>query len=184
MIFKAVDIEDVDKIRKWRNNSKQNMMLRTPFLLTREMQEDFYESKISNRNSNCRFWSIWKKENNLKSTLIGMAGLENIQWENRLAEISIITDPKHVFSLKDIVAKLIELAFNQLNLKSVFTEVYGCSPYRSIWKECADVFGAFESEIPFRKFYGGQYYNSIIYTFVLKEVTDGNSSSESPSELN
>src|SRR5689334_8398104 len=92
MKLKALSITDVEQVRQWRN--QQTEMLRTPFLLTIEMQSRFYSDVVCNRQSNSRYWGIWTDEK-IKPSLIGMCGLENISWENRLAEISLIFNPEY-----------------------------------------------------------------------------------------
>ena len=90
MEFRELTMTDCEKVRQWRNQCLY--ALRTPFQLTQEMQEDFYKNTVCNRNAKARFWGIWIKDK-VSSTFIGMCGLENIEWENSCAEISIILNP-------------------------------------------------------------------------------------------
>jgi hypothetical protein len=168
MTYKEVTYNDLELIREWRNS--QLSMLRTPYILTEEMQREFYKDKICNRNSNCRFFSVIHGVD-----LVGMVGLENIQFENRLAEISLVTNPDNKNYIEGIARHILDYGFNNLNLKSIFAEVYGCSPYLEIWEGLANATNAWENltdvsvdvaVIPYRKFYKGRYYRSTIYTFI------------------
>lgn len=172
--------EDMPTIVKWRN--QQQEILRTSYLLTDEMQYRFYDEVICNRNSNCRFFAVTNNVNEL----IGMAGLENIQWDNRLAEISIITNPD-IFILPCIFKKIKYIAFNQMNLNSIFTEVYKCSRYINAWEDIAKANKADIALLPRRKYWKSEYFDSYIYTFINhgEEIqTNECSSVESTSQFN
>lgn len=162
MGYREVKYNDLDLIREWRNS--QLSMLRTPYLLTVDMQVDFYKEKICNRNSNCRFFSI---EHGVD--LVGMVGLENIQFENRLAEISLVTDPNKTNMIEAIAKYILKYGFNFMNLNSIFAEVYQCNPNFDIWMKLANEFKAAKAVIPFRKFYDERYFDSTIFTFSFKD---------------
>ena len=61
---------------------------------------------------------------------------------------------------------LLDIAFKQLNLVSVYTEVYECSPYFERWDEYGVEKSAYGTVVPFRKFWDGRFYDSVLYTFV------------------
>lgn len=164
MRFKVVEIEDMKYIVKWRN--KQLPMLRTGQPLTFEMQEKFYHEVLCQRHNSTRLFSVVDNLDNL----IGMAGFENIQWENSLAEISLLTDPGKTLYIKPILEGLINMAYNTLNLKTIFTEVYDCSPYAKLWYEMASEKKALLTKLPLRKYWEGSFYNSSVYTFTRLEV--------------
>jgi hypothetical protein len=46
--------EELELVRGWRNEEMQ--FLRTPYFLTKEMQEDFYRDVICNRQSEHRYF--------------------------------------------------------------------------------------------------------------------------------
>ena len=74
MEFKALRLEDMEKVREWRSGCMES--LRTPFILTKEMQEDYYKNVICDRNSNARMWGVWSKDK-----FVGITGLLNIEWQ-------------------------------------------------------------------------------------------------------
>lgn len=156
MKFIALSLEDLEKVREWRYSQKE--MLRTAFLLTKEMQEQFYYEIICNRQANARYWGIFEEYNNL----IGMCGIENIQWENRLGEISLIMSPQHNENkMKNALFKLLNEGFNNLNLDNIYTEVYYCSRLFNFWKELDSQMVT----LPNRKYYEGKYYDSLYINF-------------------
>lgn len=162
--------EDVEVARNWRNRTPE--MLRTSFLLTEQMQKDFYLDVICDRRSTSRFFSIV----DIQGDLLAFIGIENIQWENRLGEISCIIKYGYETYMTEILNIVLDTAFNQLNLISVFTEVYECSPYFEEWERYAIDKLAYDSILPYRKFWDGRFYDSIIYTFVnpaYEKLCDG-----------
>ena len=73
MELKAPTRQDVERVRHWRNNALET--LRTPYLISEEMQANFYDS-LQNRESRNRYWSIYDNDE-----LIGFGGLTGIEWE-------------------------------------------------------------------------------------------------------
>jgi len=177
--FRILESIDMNQIRLWRN--EQLSILRTSYGLTQQSQLEFYNNKISNRDSNCRFWAVISGD----KSLCGMVGLENIQWDNRIAEISLITDPDKANLIPNILKTLLEIAFDHINLVSVFSEVYECSPYLKLWEQTSRMNNGMGVSIPLRKFHGGKYHDSTLFTFIRGvEVTNESTSLEPTSELN
>lgn len=129
MILDVLSKNDCEQVRIWRNHCLET--LRTPYPLTKEQQEKFYEDVICNPKSNHRYWAIYS------DVLIGMGGLTYIEFENRQAEISLIINPalqKQGYG-KEAVRLLLDQAFNYLNLDLVYGEVYMCNPAVAFWKK-------------------------------------------------
>ena len=160
MKLKCLSLFEFDTIRIWRN--EQIGMLRTSFPLTKEMQDDFYEKVICDRNSNSRFWGLWNKEK-----FLGMCGIENIQWENRLGEISLLLNPEIITdeNLQKSLELVLHEGFNKLNLENIFTEVYECSHIHRFWIESANKYNAKLVVLPNRKYWNGKYYDSEYINF-------------------
>jgi hypothetical protein len=121
----------------------------------------------------------------INGTFVSMAGLENIQWENRLAEISLITDREYSHLISDIFQELKLRAFEELNLIEIHTEIYQCNYYRDMWANIANHHDAISALLPIRKYWKGKYYPSIFYSFMRRELLDNeNTVIKSTSELN
>lgn len=168
MEFRELTVVDCEKVRQWRNRCM--IALRTPFMLTQEMQEDFYKNTVCNRNSKARFWGIWIKDK-VSSTFIGMCGLENIEWENSCAEISIILNPDlhgKGFGSK-AMAILFEKGFSDLGLKTIYGEVYECNPALHFWMNIIEKYNVDTARLPNRKLWKGNYYDSLYFS-IDKEV--------------
>lgn len=167
MKFKALTQEQCELVRQWRNEDIS--IYRTPFLITKAMQEDFYNNIICNRNSNHRYWAIWKNE------FMGMIGLTDISLENRNAEISIVIDPQqqHKGLGRQAIDMLLDKAFNELNLNSIFAECYEYNSAINFWNKISEKYQIEVTRLPMRKFYKGLYFASYFYTF-LKENYEKN----------
>lgn len=177
MKLKPLSISDMEPIRKWRN--EQLLMLRTSFPLTKEMQEDFYHNVISNRNANARYWGIFEEIETdyvappfnsfnpiMNDRLIGMAGIENIQHENRLGEISLLLKSSDMNDYGDEALRLLlHKGFMDLNLDNIYTEVYYCSGFYGQWINNAKEYDCIVAMLPYRKFYNGIYWDSAYINF-------------------
>jgi diamine N-acetyltransferase len=163
--LRALNIEDMEPIRKWRNECLDT--LRTPFPLTKEQQEDWYKNEICNRQSRSRFWAIvndkYSKGDGL--TLIGYGGIENIQWENGIGEISLLIDPEYRGNGYGFEAanKIIKHAFTRMGLHSIYAECYLSNLAIAFWdKVFKDKFSA---TLPWRKYIDGRYESSRYYAW-------------------
>jgi RimJ/RimL family protein N-acetyltransferase len=165
MNFRTLNKNDMELIIKWRSTCPE--ALRTTFPLTLENQLDFYNNTVINKNSNARWWGI---EENI---LIGYCAIENISWENRNGEISLLIDPQYHEKGygREAVKMLLNKGFNQLNLDNIYGECYQCSPAVSFWEKIIRQYNGTKSILPNRKYWSGQYYDAIYFNFT-KEVVN------------
>jgi len=162
---------------EWR--TEQRDILRTPYFLTAEMQEDFYRDVVCNRNSRHRFYAVVDSESTEYMTEIGvpvmcekyvaMVGLVNIEWENSTAEISLITSESD--KVDEIRELLFDEAFNRLNLHSVFGESYFVSE-ENLPTEMIEKYGAYTVWLPDRKYINGTYYSSLWWMITRRMYED------------
>jgi RimJ/RimL family protein N-acetyltransferase len=157
MGLSALTKDDVEKVRHWRNNQLE--ALRTPFLLTEEMQAEFYDKVVCNRQANARFWAL------RFYGLTGMAGLVNIEWENRIAEISLILDPSqtHRGYGTQAVDLVLSEGFNNMNLQNIYGECYLCNPAVDFWRKVIQRYNAKTTILPNRKYWQGKYWDSLYF---------------------
>lgn len=168
--FAAPSLERLQEARDWRNSVPET--LRTPFLLTKEMQQGFYQNVICNRSSNLRFWAVEDD-----GGFVGLVGLTNIEWENRLAEISIILHPgerRHGLGTK-VIHELLRKGFEELNLENIYAEYYLVNPAKFFWQKIIERYGAYATKLPNRKYWAGKYHDSIYLSIgreAFNEVQD------------
>lgn len=182
MILEPLTREDMEQIRVWRHGVPET--LRTPYMLTKEMQEDYYENVICNRNSTTRYWALkdnivtgdnWPdiaigRANCLHPVetmlLIGYGGIENISWENRIGEISLLIAPDYRGKGygREAVRIFLDQAFNYLNLEYVHGECYGCGPWKFWQKQVKEYLGN-GTIFGHCKYWAGRYYQSYQFEF-------------------
>ena len=151
---------DCELIRIWRN--KDISVYRTAYLITEDMQADFYKDVISNRKSDCRFWAVLDDQ-----VFIGMVGLVNISLENRNAEISIVIDPelRQSGKGKEALELLLDKGFNEVNLDTIYGECYYNNPGIRFWENMIKKFHGIFTELKARKYSLGMYHDSLYFTF-------------------
>jgi RimJ/RimL family protein N-acetyltransferase len=158
--------KECELVRQWRNENIQ--VYRTPFLFTPEMQENFYDNTICNRQSNSRYWAV--KDGDI-AVFIGMVGLCNISLENRNAEISIVIDPelRGTGHGEKALLHLLNKGFNELNLDNIYGESYRCNPDIGFWEAMIDKFEAYSVDLKNNKFHDGQYWDSLWFNFTRQD---------------
>jgi RimJ/RimL family protein N-acetyltransferase len=129
-----VPIRDEDKyaIRNWRND--QMDVLRQESLLTLEEQEAYFENVISKlfevEEPTQFIFSLLEK-----SHLIGYGGLVHIDWKNKTAEISFLSETSRsktkdsfIKDWVDYLSLVKEIANIYLNFNSIYTYAYDLRP--------------------------------------------------------
>ena len=159
MQLKAPSRKDVEQVRRWRNEALNT--LRTPFRLTEEMQARFYEDAICNRQSNSRWWSFYEA-----GALVAFGGLTDIEWENGLAEISLIVRPDVQRSGygRKAVSMIMAEGFGNMGLNTICGECYECNPAIEFWRKITEEGGGYCTMIPRRKLWQGQLYDALHFS--------------------
>jgi len=160
MRLDALTLEQCEQVRLWRNDALY--ALRTPYPLTAEQQAEFYRNVVCDRNARSRYWAVI-----LADSFVGQAGLENIEWENRRAEISLLIDTQYrgkgigeqAFEL------LMEQGFKYMNLDHIWGECYLSNPAIKFWTRLAEKHNAKTVVIPATRFWEGNTVASYHFTF-------------------
>lgn len=164
--------ENCQKARVWRNEVRE--ALRTPIMLTEQMQDDFFDRISHNRNSEDSYWEIHEDEypsfpNSKKTCFLGIVGLTDWERTNSLAEISLFLDPQ--YRRRGIGSKAVNLAleeaFDRMNLHQVLGECFYCNPCLPFWEKITRRYGGTGVILPDRKYWDGKYWNS--YYFAIFE---------------
>lgn len=157
MKLQPLTLDNLLEATEWRNDSL--ISLRTPYFLTNDMQEDFYKATICDRKSQHRYFSIHEK------SFIGMGGIINIEWENRLGEMSLIISPelRKMDLGKVAVRLLLEFGFNTLNLENIWGECYFCNPAIKFWEKIIKEYYGYHTTLVNRKYWEGNYYGSLYF---------------------
>lgn len=173
MKIRPLSLEDMEQVRQWRNEMPET--LRTPYPLTKEQQAQYYQDVICNRQSTTRYYGFWELGPPLDKTdqFICMGGIENIQNETRIGEISLIVNPEYRGKGygRKIVNEILGFAFNTLNLDAVWGECYMCGNVE-FWCKIIKEHNAFHTQLPHRKYFNGQYYDSLYFTFLKNQYCE------------
>ena len=149
-------LENAGLVAGWRNDARNT--LRTTGFCTIDLQESFIENLDPKVN---RYFAFYDG-----GDLVAFGGLTDIQWENRMAEISLIVDPDLVKSGigSDAVDMLLEEAFNKMNLKTVFGECYKSNSAVDFWFRLTEKYEGYTTILPNRKYWNGEFYDSLYFS--------------------
>ena len=127
-----IRIQDVQLIRKWRN--EQIKFLRQEIPITYEVQKSYFENVIKPSFNQSKpkviLFSFIEK-----SSIIGYGGFVNINWNNKISEISFLIETKRAKNpskyRNDFTSFLIllkKLACKELKFRKLFTKTYDVRP--------------------------------------------------------
>jgi RimJ/RimL family protein N-acetyltransferase len=159
MIMQPIFISDYPQICQWREQARET--LRTSGFVS-DSDTGFLDDPKHN------YLGFYDKDG-----LLAFGGLTNIQWENRLTEISLIVNPDNKRSGigSDCVDMLLDEAFNKMNLKTVTGECYLCNPGIDFWYRVIEKYNGRKTILPNRKFWNGKYYDSLYFSIDCAEYT-------------
>lgn len=178
MKLETLTREQVQQVRKWRNAEPQ--FLRTPYMITEKMQDEFFDNVINDRDSKHRYFAIMESKQTgytkgddleYRDQFIGMGGLTNIEWENGTAEISLIINPDYrgKGDGKKSVNLLLNEAFFKMRLFTVYGEVYDCG-HRKFWENITIELNGYKTDLVNRKWWNGKLYGSMWFSIKGGEV--------------
>jgi RimJ/RimL family protein N-acetyltransferase len=155
----ALNVDDVQTVREWRLTCREG--LRTPVMLGEEQQDTFYEKVVCKGTDKNRYFAV--RDGDL---LVAMVGLTGIEWENGMAEISLITDPAKAG--KGIGSGALELllreGFDVMGLATIYGECYLCNPAIGFWQRMCERYNAYTTTLPRRKRWAGKLWDSLYFS--------------------
>ena len=125
--LRALEKEDLEAIKKWRNDKNTRIHTREYRLLNMINQNNWFESIHRQNPPSAIMFGIENKKNKL----IGVCGLTYIDWKNRHAEISNILSMvnwQRTKEAKNTLELLIDYGFNELNLHRLWVEIFDTIP--------------------------------------------------------
>jgi len=159
MTLQPLTFEEAQTIREYRNTIPE--CLRTAHGISEIEQAQWYKNVAANPKSRARWWGIHTDDE-----FIGYAGIENIQWESSIGEISIIILPDYQCKGHGRIAvyMVLDEAFNRMNLKTVCGECYRSNPGLGFWFSIVEGLEAFSTWLPNRKYIFGRYWDSYYFS--------------------
>lgn len=152
MTLEAMTLDDAQTARRWRNERLD--ALRTPHQLSEAEQQSWYF------NHDGRFFSIVDD-----GFLAGYGGIQHIQWESRIGELSLLMDPGMAHLRAAALDLLLAYAFDTMRLDTVYAEVYTCNQNLTWWQYVAAGPECTVARLPNRKWHQGRYWDSLYISF-------------------
>lgn len=155
MKLKPLTQQQAEQARKWRNQTPEAW--RTPYMLTKEQQAAWHGSV--SRRGGPRYWSIHEEG------YVAMGGLIGIEWENGLAEVSLVCRPsERVFGRAATL--LLRKGFSDLRLATIWGECYDCAPERQRrWLRVVEKHNGYVTHLPRRKYWDGEHHGAVYFSF-------------------
>jgi len=175
----ALTAGDCEAARTWRNQESVRLGLRTPHILTAEMQRAFYDDVVCNRSVPHRFWAVRSPAvemppEPLPPQFNAMVGLSPISWEAGSAEISLVVDPNK--QGQGVGAAAIELllteAFDRMRLVTVHGEVFLNNPATEFWQKQIKRWRGESTLLPRRKWWDGRLVDALYFWFQVDRWRD------------
>ena len=121
----AVEKEDLQHFRDWRNNPDFRKYFREYRELNLAQQEKWFEEKVVKDNTTLMF-SIKRNDDN---ELLGCCGFVYINWVHRHADLSLYIGWEDAYIddkgyAEESCRLLLDYGFNELCLNKVWTEIY------------------------------------------------------------
>ena len=125
--LRSLELEDLEILKKWRNNKVNRIHTREFRLLNMVNQKHWFNSIHQDNPPKFIMFGVTDKQ----KKLIGVCGLTYIDWKNRHCEISIIIFKKNWQKSKqaeDVVLLLTDHAFGELNMHRLWVEIFDTIP--------------------------------------------------------
>jgi RimJ/RimL family protein N-acetyltransferase len=125
--LRSLELEDLEILKKWRNNKVNRIHTREFRLLNMVNQKHWFDSIHKDNPPKFIMFGVTDKQ----KKLIGVCGLTYIDWKNRHCEISIIIFKKNWQKSKhaeDTVMLLSDHAFGELNMHRLWVEIFDTIP--------------------------------------------------------
>ena len=125
--LRALEIEDLEILKKWRNDSINRNHTREYRLLNMINQKEWFEMIHKDNPPKFLMFGVTDK----RQKLIGVCGLTYIDWKNRHCEISIILYLKNWQKTKqgkETIWLLEKFGFDELNMRRLWVEIFDTIP--------------------------------------------------------
>ena len=166
-LLRELERKDLSKINVWRNDPELISQLGAPFrYINSEVDEDWYNAYMSNRNNNVRCAIV----QGVDDKLLGLISLTSVNWLNRSCRLQIMIGDKDnqnkgigTFAIK----KILEHAFENMNLQRV--ELYTLMDNKRaqhLYEKIGFVREGVKRKCVYKK---GEYKDMILYAILREE---------------
>ena len=166
-----IRIEDIEKIRLWRN--KQTDVLRQKKFISRTDQINYYKKNIfpdfKNKKPKNILFSILEF-----NKIVAYGGLVHIDWQHKRGEISFLVDTKYASTKKDFehllpffLVAIKNVSFNILKLNKITAELYDIRPKykKQLLNHDFKIEGVLKNHVKIQK----RYKDSLIFGYLKRK---------------
>ena len=163
-----VERENIEQLRKWRNDPELRKYFREYRLINKENQIKWFEKVVLNDSTSYNF----EIRDKISNKLIGHCGLHYINWIMRTGEFGIYIGDNDYRSGgfgSDALRTLIKYGFEDLNLNRIWCEVYDNNAALEVYKHIGFVY---EGKMRENYYNEGKYWDSHILGMLRKEYNE------------
>lgn len=166
IVLRQVEKEDLELLRDWRNSKNIRPYVREYSPLNMLNQNVWFESLLKKPPKQIMFSIIEKRS----KKLVGCAGLVNIDWKNRNAEVSIYLGNSN-WQGKGIASETLQLimdySFKTLGLNKVSAEIYEYNPTSvKLFKKAAF---KLDGKLREHHYWDGKFWDSLMFSILRSE---------------
>jgi RimJ/RimL family protein N-acetyltransferase len=175
IILDAIEKKDLEWMRYHRNDPNLRKYFREFKDISPLRQQEWYETDGSNTNHSHIYFKIMSKHTKRAgeawdySKIVGVCGLTNTNWVARRTELSVYVAPEHQGKglAKDALVVMYNYAFDDLNMHSIYAEVYDNNPAVDFY---INALGMTKDGVIRDTYYNdGKYGNSVMLTLLKDE---------------
>ncbi|MFC3748197.1 GNAT family N-acetyltransferase [Paenibacillus sp. GCM10012306] len=167
--LRALNIKDSNQILEWVNNPELKYLIGTTYPVSEIEHEIWFQNKLTDKLN--KIFGIQEQSCNV---LIGIIGLNNIDFINRNAELYVYIGDEKYWGKRlgsDAIETLVRFAFNELNLHriSLFVFSYNTRAIKAYQKVGFVTEGIMKESL----FKSGKYYDKVLMA-ILNDKQDNN----------
>lgn len=180
VILDTIETEDMEWMRRMRNNPALRQYFREWKDITRDKQIKWYNSRGNNSAADHVYFAIRDPESiNQPNNLTGCCGLHYIDWRLRSAEFGVFVNPKVRGGGigTEALTMLFDYGFREMNLHKIWCEVYDGNISINLYRRLG-----FRDEGTLRDNYfcNGVYGNSIMMSVLEDEWFEAHPQKDGP----
>ena len=174
-----IDPDNIEWMRQQRNKPDMRKYFREWKDITKDQQQEWYQSRGNNSNPNHVYFEIHANGtsvalgNHIKpNQLVGVCGLHYIDWRLRSAEFGIFIDTDvHGLGLgKNALITLFDFGFREMNLHKIWAEVYEFNQAMHVYTDKLGM--QVDGKLRHNTFCDGKYHDSIMLSILENEWFD------------
>jgi len=162
--FRAIEREDLPRLRDWRNQPEIRTRTREYRLLSMTNQETWFDRLHDDRST------VMFAVEDEKGKMIGVVGLTYIDWKNRRAEVSIYIGEGAAQGKgygSDALRTIVRYGFHTVNLHKLYAEIFAFNePSVKLFEKAGFKLDGTKRE---DQYVNGKYWDTHVYSILARE---------------